>query len=86
MNNETLEKIVEGAAKDIVKEPYIKAEITGINESGITITTEYNCNNVREAAAMVASLATELCENRADYNKLTTLIRKQLKFERSRRK
>ena len=82
MNNKTIEKIVEGASADIVKEPYIKAEISEFKATGLIITTEYNCNNKREAAAMVASLAVEIIDSRSDYNKLCTLIRKQLKLER----
>lgn len=82
MNNETIEKIVEGATKDIIKEPYIRANIVNVDNKGLTINTTYNCNNKREAAAMIAVLASELIESRSDYNKLCTLIRKQVKYER----
>lgn len=82
MDNQTIEKIVEGATADIVKEPYIKAEISEFGASGLTITTEYNCNNKREAAAMVATLAAEICESRADFNALMTLCKKQMNYEK----
>ena len=81
MNNETIEKIVEASGK-LVEVPYIKAEITDFTKGGLTITTEYNCNNKREAAAMIASLAAELCESRADFNALYTLMRKQINYEK----
>lgn len=86
MNSETIEKIVEGATAEIVIEPYIKATISEFGASGLTIKTEYNCNNKREAAAMVASLAAEICDSRADFNALMTLCRKQIKYEKGRRK
>ncbi len=82
MDNQTIEKIVEGATAEIVKEPYIRAEISEYGASGLTIKTEYNCNNKREAAAMVASLAAEICDSRADFNALMTLIRKQISYEK----
>lgn len=81
MDNQTMTKIVDAAA-NLVHEPYIKATITNMQGSGLTIKTEYNCNNKREAAAMIASLAAELIESRADLNALTTLIKKQVKYER----
>ena len=82
MDEKTIEKIVEGATKDIIKEPYIRADIVNVDNKGLTINTTYNCNNKREAAAMIAVLACELIETRSDYNKLCTLIRKQVKYER----
>lgn len=82
MNKETIEKIVEGATADIIKEPYVKAEISEFGATGLTITTEYNCNNKREASAMVATLVAELCESRSDFNALMTLCRKQMAFEK----
>lgn len=81
MNTQTIERIVE-ASTQIVEKPYIKAEITDFKGKGLTITTEYNCNNKREAAAMVASLVAELCESRADFNALMTLCRKQMNYEK----
>lgn len=85
MDQEKLNKIVEGATvKNKVKTPFIKATITKTTSSALCIETEFNVNHKKEAAALIACLASEFCENRADYNALITLIRKQINQDKRR--
>lgn len=77
MDQKKLNKIIEAAANGI-KKPTITATIAKIDKGGFTVNTEYNVNSKREAAALVACLASGICDNRADYNALITLIRKQI--------